>query len=136
MPFPFSLLCLLPLGMLNIDAEKLHDDCLPVLLSTLSFNCGQFFFASVSLMLLSLYVNKALLECTALLGDKIEISLQNFAIEQRISGIAFCLNIFFISRSSIVSSIRVSRGSSATCVSFRSRPYVYPDIFKSAIFFS
>ena len=28
MPFPFSLLCLLPLGMLNIDAEKLMIVCL------------------------------------------------------------------------------------------------------------
>ena len=41
---------------------------------------------------------KPKLEYTALLGDKIEISLQNFAIEQRISGIAFYLNIIFISR--------------------------------------
>ena len=28
MPFPFSLLCLLPLRMLNIDAEKLTIVCL------------------------------------------------------------------------------------------------------------
>ena len=28
MPFLFSLLCLLPLGMLNIDAEKLTIICL------------------------------------------------------------------------------------------------------------
>ena len=41
---------------------------------------------------------KPKLEYTALLGDKIEISLQNFAIEQRISGIVFCLNNIFISR--------------------------------------
>ena len=41
---------------------------------------------------------KPKLEYTALLGDKIEISLQYFAIEQRISGIVFCLNIIFISR--------------------------------------
>ena len=40
---------------------------------------------------------KPKLEYTALLGDKIEISLQNLAIEQRISGIVFCLNNIFIS---------------------------------------
>ena len=40
---------------------------------------------------------KPKLEYTAWLGDKIEISLQNFAIEQRISGIVFCLNNIFIS---------------------------------------
>ena len=28
MPFPFSLLCLLPLGILNIDAENLTIVCL------------------------------------------------------------------------------------------------------------
>ena len=28
MPFPFSLLCLLPLGMLDIDAKKLTIVCL------------------------------------------------------------------------------------------------------------
>ena len=35
MPFPFSLLCLLPLRMLNIDAEKLTIVCL---YSPLHFN--------------------------------------------------------------------------------------------------
>ena len=51
-----------------------------------------------SLVLLSVYANKAYkLEYTAWLGDKIEISLQNFAKEQRISGIDFCLNDIFIS---------------------------------------
>ena len=41
---------------------------------------------------------KPKLEYTALLGDKIEISLQNFEIEERISGIVVCSNIIFISR--------------------------------------
>ena len=41
---------------------------------------------------------KPKLEYTALLGDKIEISLQNFEIEQRISGIVVLSNIIFISR--------------------------------------
>ena len=40
---------------------------------------------------------KPKLEYTALIGDKIEIGLQYFAIEQRISGIVFCLNNIFIS---------------------------------------
>ena len=40
---------------------------------------------------------KPKLAYTALLGDKIEISLQNSAIEQRISEIVFCLNNIFIS---------------------------------------
>ena len=61
MPFPFFLLCLLPLGMLNIDAEKLTIVCL---YSYLHFNfiVESFLFLSVdyrSCVLLSVYVNKA-----------------------------------------------------------------------------
>ena len=60
MPFPFSLLCLLPLGMLNIDAEKLAIVCL---YSYLHFNfiVESFFLPGDyrSLVLLSVYANKA-----------------------------------------------------------------------------
>ena len=59
MPFPFSLLCLLPLRMLNIDAEKLTIVC-PY--SYRHFHSIVDSFLAVyyrSLVLLSLYVNKA-----------------------------------------------------------------------------
>ena len=60
MPFPFSLLCLLPLRMLNVDAEKLTIVC-PY--SYLHFHSiVDSFFLPVyyrSFTLLSLYVNKA-----------------------------------------------------------------------------
>ena len=60
MPFPFSLLCLLPQGMLDIDAEKLTTLCL---YSYLHFNfIVESFFLPVdfrSLVLLSVYANKA-----------------------------------------------------------------------------
>ena len=61
MPFPFSLLCLLALGMLNIDTEKLTIVCL---YSYLHFYfIVESFFLQVdyrSLVLLSVYANKAL----------------------------------------------------------------------------
>ena len=59
MPFPFSLLCLLPLGILNIDAENLTFVCL---YSYLHFNfIVESFFPVVyrSLVLLTVYANKA-----------------------------------------------------------------------------
>ena len=60
MPFPFSLLCLLLLGMLNMDAEELTIVCL---YSYLHFNfiVESFFLPVVyrSLVLLSVYANKA-----------------------------------------------------------------------------
>ena len=60
MPFPFFLLCLLPLGMLNIDDEQLTIVCL---YSYLHFYfIGESFFLPVdyrSLVLLSVYANKA-----------------------------------------------------------------------------
>ena len=98
MPFPFSLLCLLPLRMLNIVAEKLTIVC-PY--SYPHFNSiVDSFFCQWTIDLLryeACMLIKRKLEYTALLGDKIEISLQYFAKEQRISGIAFCLNNIFIS---------------------------------------
>ena len=98
MPFPFSLLCLLPLGMLNIDAEKLMIVCL---YSYLHFNfiVESFFYQWIIDLLCyeACMLIKPKFEYTASLGDKIEVSLQNFAIEQRISGIDFCLNDIFIS---------------------------------------
>ena len=98
MPFPFSLLWLLPLRMLNIDAEKLTIVCL---CSYLHFDLivDSFFYPGIIDLLcyLACMLIKPKLEYTALLGYKIEISLQNLAIEQRISGIVFCLNNIFIS---------------------------------------
>ena len=99
MPFPFSLLCLLPLGMLNIDAEKLTIVCL---YSYLHFNfiVESFFYQWIIDLLCyeACMLIKPILEYTALLGDKTEKSLQNFEIEQRISDIVVCSNIIFISR--------------------------------------
>ena len=81
MPFPFSLLCLLLPGMLNIDAENLTIVCL---YSYLHFNfIVESFIYQWFIDLLCLLI-KPKLEYTALLGDKVEIGLQNFAIEQRI----------------------------------------------------
>ena len=57
---------------------------------------------------------KPKLEYTALLGDKIEISLQNFAIKQRISGIVFLFKRHF--HLSFRVSALPQRGSSAACV--------------------
>ena len=98
MPFPFSLLCLMPLRMLNIDAEKLT---IVFLYSYLHFNfiVESFFYQRFIDLLYyeACMLIKPKLEYTALLGYKIEISLQYFAIEQRISGIVFCLNNIFIS---------------------------------------
>ena len=45
MPFPFFLLCLLPLGMLNIDAEKLTIVC-PYSYLHFNFIVETFFFIS------------------------------------------------------------------------------------------
>ena len=60
MPFPFSLLCLLPLRMLNIDAEKLMIVC-PYSYRHFHSIVDRSFLPVYyrSLVLLSLYVNKA-----------------------------------------------------------------------------
>ena len=57
---------------------------------------------------------KPKLEYTALLGYKIEISLQHFAIEQRIIGYCFLFKQHFHLSSRL--SALPQRGSSAACV--------------------
>ena len=85
MPFPFSLLCLLPLEMLNIDAENLTIVCL---YSYLHFNfiVDRFFYQWIIDLLCyeACMLIKPKLEYNAFLEYKIEIRLQYFAIEQRI----------------------------------------------------
>ena len=74
---------------------------------------------------------KPKLEYTALLGDKIEIRLQYFAIEQGISGIVFCLNNIFISR---VEYQPFLRGVRVRLACDSGPVHTDPYIFKSAIF--
>ena len=61
---------------------------------------------------------KPKLEYTALLGDKIEISLQNFAREQRIMGYCFLFkqHFYFFSFSFVTLMISAERGGDAPII--------------------
>ena len=61
---------------------------------------------------------KPKLEYTALLGDKIEISLQNFAIEQRIMGYCFLFKqlFYFFSFSFVTLMISAEGGGDAPII--------------------
>ena len=75
---------------------------------------------------------KPKLEYTALLGDKMEISLQNFEIEQRISAIVVCSNIIFISR---VEYQPLLKGVQVRLVCDSGPPHTYIRIFLNPLFF-
>ena len=75
---------------------------------------------------------KPKLEYTALLGDKIEISLQNFAIEQRIMGYCFLFKqlFYFFSFSFVTLMISAEGGGGMLRLFFLFCHVIRPEDFK------